>query len=68
MDEDVFNLSIRKFLKHFGVTAQREIERAVRAAIEDGTLSGRETLPIRAKLEIDGVVIDFSIDGELALA
>lgn len=68
MDEDVFNLSIRKFLKHFGVTAQREIERAVRSAIEDGTLSGRETLPIRAKLEIDGVVIDFSIDGELALA
>jgi hypothetical protein len=39
----------------------------VRAAIEDGTLSGRETLPVRAKLEVEGVVIDFSIDGELTL-
>jgi 16S rRNA U516 pseudouridylate synthase RsuA-like enzyme len=30
MDEDKFNMSLRKFLKHVGVTSQREIERAVR--------------------------------------
>ena len=30
MNEDVFNASIRKFLKALGVTAQREIEKAVR--------------------------------------
>ena len=29
MDEDVFNMSVRKFLKKVGVTAQREIESAV---------------------------------------
>ena len=36
MDEDVFNMSIRKFLKKVGVTSQREIEAAVRDAIAEG--------------------------------
>ena len=67
MNEEAFNISIRKFLKHFGVTAQREMERAVRAAIEDGTLRGTETLPVRATLVVEGVVTDFHVDGELAL-
>ena len=31
MDEDRFNMEVRKFLKEVGVTAQREIERVVRA-------------------------------------
>ena len=30
MDEDVLNMSIRKFLKKVGVTSQREIEQALR--------------------------------------
>ena len=67
MNEETFNISIRKFLKHFGVTAQREMERAVRAAIEDGTLGGTETIPVRATLVVDGVVTDFHVDGELTL-
>jgi len=67
MNEEIFNISIRKFLKHFGVTAQREMERAVRAAIEDGTLGGTETIPVRATLVVDGVVTDFHVDGELSL-
>jgi hypothetical protein len=32
MDEDKFNMSLRKFLKQVGVTSQREIERVVREA------------------------------------
>ncbi|MFQ5955870.1 MAG: DUF6494 family protein, partial [Kiloniellales bacterium] len=44
MDEDIFNMEVRKFLKKVGVTAQREIEQAVREAIEAGTLTGKETL------------------------
>ena len=50
MNEEVFNLDLRKFLKRFGVTAQREIERAVADAIERGTLTGSETLVVRATL------------------
>ena len=36
MNEDVFNMSLRKFLKKVGITSQREIEKAVRTAIDAG--------------------------------
>ena len=68
MNEDVFNLDLRKFLKRFGVTAQREIERAVADAIERGTLSGSETLTVRATLTIPDVITELRIDGEIGLA
>ncbi|HEX7126407.1 MAG TPA: DUF6494 family protein [Thermodesulfobacteriota bacterium] len=54
MNEEVFNQDIRKFLKRFGVTAQREIEKAVRDAVASGKLSGTETLKVRARLELEG--------------
>jgi ribosomal protein L1 len=68
MDEDAFNLSIRKFLKHFGVTAQREIESAVRKAIEEGKLRGDEAVPVRATLAVEGMLRDFHIDGTVTLS
>jgi hypothetical protein len=68
MDEDAFNLSIRKFLKHFGVTAQREIESSVRRAIEEGKLLGNEEIPVRATLLVDGILRDFHIEGTVTLA
>ena len=55
MNEDVFNGSIRKFLKTLGVTAQREIEKAVRQAIADGKLKGTEKLPAQAVATIGAV-------------
>ncbi len=67
MDEEVFNLEIRKFLKKFGITAQREIERAVRRSIEAGTLSGTETLQVRARLEIDGLAPEVLVEGTIGL-
>ncbi|HEV7256610.1 MAG TPA: DUF6494 family protein [Bosea sp. (in: a-proteobacteria)] len=36
MDEDRFNMAVRKFLKEVGVTSQREIERVARAGAPDG--------------------------------
>jgi len=51
MDEDRFNISVRKFLKEVGVTSQREIEKAVRGAEEAGTLDG--TAPIEATMTLD---------------
>jgi hypothetical protein len=68
MNEDVFNIEIRKFLKRFGVTAQREIERAVGEALERGALKGTETLPVRATLSIPGVLDEHEITGELDLS
>jgi len=68
VDPDVFNLELRKFLKRFGVTAQREIEAAVEAALAKGALRGTEVLPVRATLTIPGVLKEFEIDGQIALA
>jgi hypothetical protein len=67
MNDEVFNLDLRKFLKRFGVTAQREIERAVGEAIERGTIRGTETLTVRATLTIPGVLDEHRIDGEISL-
>jgi hypothetical protein len=52
MNEDVFNTSIRKFLKTLGVTGQREIEKAVRQALADGKLKGNEKLAAQAVITI----------------
>ena len=67
MNEEVFNLEVRQFLKKFGITAQREIEKAVDAALRSHQLKGTETLTARARLEIDGLVKDIVIEGEIAL-
>ena len=53
MNEDTFNMSVRKFLKKVGVTAQREIEQAVRDAEAGGKLKGG-TLPAKATFSIGG--------------
>ena len=67
MDQDKFNMSIRKFLKHVGVHSQREIEAAVEKGIATGKLKGNEKLPATMTLRIAGVdlVVDFKDDIEL---
>jgi hypothetical protein len=67
MDQELFNLELRKFLKRFGITAQREMEKAVEAAIQRKALSGHEVLQVRATLTIPGVLPELTIDGEIAL-
>jgi len=67
MNEDNFNMAVRKFLKKVGVTSQREIEKAVRDGIDAGTITGDETLKARVRLEIDGLPLDVAIDGDIPL-
>ena len=67
MDEDILNMSLRKFLKKVGVTSQREIEKAVRAAIDEGTLKGDETLDAEVTLKVGGVELRERIDGKIEL-
>jgi hypothetical protein len=54
MNQDAFNMSIRKFLKHVGVHSQREIEAAVEQAIASGKLKGNESLPAKMTLTLGG--------------
>jgi len=67
MHDETFNFEIRKFLKNFGVTAQREIERAVEAARAAGKLKGNETLKTHAVLTVEGLGTLATIDGDIRL-
>jgi hypothetical protein len=67
VNEETFNLQTRRFLKIFGVTAQREIEKTVRAEILAGRLRGDETLGVRATLVIDGLAAEVLVEGTIAL-
>ena len=62
MDEDRFNIELRKFLKQVGVTSQREIEKAVR---ESGA-SGR-TIRVKMVLTSEDIPLDHVVEDTLEL-
>jgi hypothetical protein len=67
MDQESFNLSIRKFLKMVGVNSQREIEQAVQKALDAGRLKGEEALAAKVTLEIPSLGVRVPFDGEIRL-
>ena len=68
MDEEIFNMTIRKFLKEVGVTAQRESETAVREALRGGRLQGTEKLGATMTLEIGSLRLTHVVNGQIDLA
>jgi hypothetical protein len=68
MDEEAFNMSVRKFLKQLGVTSQREIEVAVRQQLEAGALKGDEVLEVEARVTVRGLPQDTVVQGKISLA
>jgi hypothetical protein len=67
MDEDKFNISVRKFLKVVGVSAQREIEKAVREASSAGRLQSNENLRAKMTLEIETLGLTHLVEGDIEL-
>ena len=67
MDQETFNLSIRKFLKMVGVNSQREIEQAVQRALQQRKISGSETLAAKMILELPQLGLKVPFDGEIKL-
>jgi hypothetical protein len=67
VNQETFNLGIRKFLKTVGVSSQREIEQAVAQAIAAGTITGAETLAATMTLRIARVQLEVRFDGEIQL-
>lgn len=67
MDQEIFNLSTRKFLKTVGVGSQHEIEHAVASAIAAGSLAGTETFSATMTLHIGALKLDVKYDGEIKL-
>lgn len=68
MNEDALNMSVRKFLKKVGVTSQREIEAAVRAATKDGRLSDKGKVMLKMTLEAPEIGLSHEIVDEISLA
>ena len=63
MDEDRFNMELRKFLKQVGVTSQREVERVAR----EGGVKGKV---LRLKMTLtspDAPGLNHVVDAEIAL-
>lgn len=67
MNDEAFNLSIRKFLKKVGVNSQREIERAVADALAQRRIAGTEALAVRVSLEMPGIGLATAFDDEISL-
>jgi uncharacterized protein DUF6494 len=67
MNEDVFNTSLRGFLKKVGITSQREIEKAVRDAIAAGRLKGNENLDAKMTLTIAGISLVHDVTDKIEL-
>ena len=67
MDEDRFNMSVRKFLKVVGVTSQREIENAVREALKAGRLQGSGKVRAKVTLTVEAVGLSHEVEDEIEL-
>lgn len=67
MDEDKFNMSMRKFLKTVGVTSQQQIEKAVRDGIASGKIKGSEKLTAKMVLTVSGTDLKHEVTSELEL-
>ncbi len=62
MDDEAFNMSMRKFLKQVGVTSQQQIEKAVR---ESGKSGGSVT--VKMVLTSADIGLDHVVEGEIEL-
>ncbi|MEM7428712.1 MAG: DUF6494 family protein [Pseudomonadota bacterium] len=62
MDDEKFNMSMRKFLKQVGVTSQQQIEAAVRN-------SGKTSGAVSVKVVLTGpdIGLDHVVEGEIDL-
>ncbi|MEA2976844.1 MAG: hypothetical protein QOF19_2364 [Alphaproteobacteria bacterium] len=67
MNEELLNTTVRKFLKKVGITAQREIEKAVRDGVATGRLKGNESLRAKATIIVSGVSLSFDVEGNIDL-
>mgnify|MGYP006921588547 CR=1 FL=1 len=63
MQDDKFNMSMRKFLKQVGVTSQQELERVVR----ENKLAGKGKLKVKVVLSAEGTALNHIVDGEIDL-
>lgn len=67
MNEETFNMSMRKFLKKFGVTSQQQLEKAVRDAVANGRIKDSQDIPVKVVLTSEVLDKPFEVNGTLKL-
>ena len=67
MNEDIFNMSIRKFLKTVGVKSQHEIEQAVQNALRSKAISEHASIPVVMTLTSDTLSLKVQFDAKIEL-
>jgi len=67
MNDETFNLSLRKFLKMVGVNSQREIEQAVAQGLSEKKIAGNERFTARMTLEIPALNLKVDFSDEIKL-
>ncbi|MEE8267841.1 MAG: DUF6494 family protein [Gemmatimonadales bacterium] len=65
INDETLNLSVRKFLKQFGVEAQRTIEDAIRQADAAGKLEGQTAVSASVNLDLAGLDTTFELKDEI---
>ncbi len=68
INDETLNLSVRKFLKQFGVEAQRTIEDAIRQADATGQLEGRTAVSASINLELAGLETTMELKKEIVFS
>ncbi len=63
MDEEKFNMSVRRFLKQVGVSSQREIE----ALVRDGGAAGKKKLKVKMLLTAKGTDLEHVVEDEIEI-
>ena len=67
MNEDTFNMGLRKFLKEVGVTSQRALEDSVRSEEGAAKLAGRRTIRARMVLTVEETGLRHVVEDEIPL-
>jgi Family of unknown function (DUF6494) len=63
MNEEKFNMSMRKFLKQVGVTSQQQIEKIVR----DANLSGQSSITAKIVLTVEGTDLNHVVEESIEI-
>ena len=65
MSDEEFTTSIRKFLKHLGVTGHQLIEDELRKAVKDGKIDTGSKVEVDAEITITNLNVSHKLNGTL---
>jgi hypothetical protein len=67
MDNAQLQHTLRRFLKQVGITSQQAVEAAIEQALREGRLQGNERLHAVMRLELEGIGLRHTVEGDIAL-